>query len=191
VGDDFKDLFGEGWSEDHNVDRENDKSDLSGGNIPLNGFETSETENFHPRELNEKEVKVSDVFTQQQPGGAPQQHYVLLYDNKGRQVQIWVGASEAIAIKFALEGQATDRPLTHDLIKTALDKLGARVVKVVIDDIWREVFYSKISVMTAEQETLELDARPSDAIAMALRVHAPIFMAEYVLENSVFSEHKE
>jgi len=199
VGDDFKDLFGDDWLEGadsrggHGASKDDKEippqRDARSESVSGDGF-TSETENFQPRIVDEKEVKVSDVFRQQQPG-ASAQYYVLLYDNKGRQAPIWVGQYESWAIKFALDGQSADRPLTHDLFKTALDKLGARVVKVVIDDLWREIFYAKVTIVNGENETMEIDARPSDAIAIALRVHAPIYMSEYVLEQSVFTGRKE
>lgn len=199
MGDDFKDLFGDDWLEgakgrgDEGSSKDDGETssrrDAHEDGVPENGF-TSEVENFQPRIVDEKEVKVSDVFRQQQPDASPQ-YYVLLYDSKGRQAPIWVGQYESWAIKFALVGQSADRPLTHDLIKTLLDKLGARVVKVVIDDLWREIFYAKITIVSGENETMEIDARPSDAIAIALRVHAPIYMSEYVLEQSVYTGRKE
>jgi len=127
------------------------------------------------------------VYLQQEPGMTPQ-HFVLLRDNRGRRVQIWVGQFEAFAISFAIEEQPADRPLTHDLVKIILDKLNANVDRIIIDDLWRETFYAKITLVTADGEYVEIDARPSDAVALALRVRAPIYMAEYVLEQSV---HKE
>ncbi len=143
-------------------------------------FYTSETENRAPRSLNEKEVKVMGVFSSQEQGGLPQ-HFVLLRDNKGRKIFIWVGQFEAWAIASAVEGEAPDRPLTHDLIKQFLERMEANVERIIIDDLWHETFYAKIGIVKSSGETLELDARPSDAVALALRVHAPIYMAEEVI----------
>jgi hypothetical protein len=127
------------------------------------------------------------VYMHQEPG-LPAQHFVLLRDNKGRRVPIWVGQFEAWAISYAIDNETADRPLTHDLMKTILDKVGATVDRIIIDDLWRDTFYAKITVVTPDGEYMDIDCRPSDAVALALRVHAPIYMAEYVLEATV---HKE
>ncbi|MDR3710397.1 MAG: bifunctional nuclease family protein [Capsulimonadaceae bacterium] len=186
---DFKDLFGEDWRpHDTNDDPQSSGEPITPSDSGKGGAEfTSETENQGPRALNEKEVKVSGVYLQQEPG-MPAQHFVLLRDNRGRRVPIWVGPFEAWAISFAIEEQPADRPLTHDLMKILLEKLNATVDRIIIDDLWRDTFYAKITVVTPDGNYLEIDARPSDAIALALRVHAPIYMAEYVLEQTV---HKE
>jgi hypothetical protein len=118
----------------------------------------------------------------------PAQHFVLLRDNRGRRAPIWVGQFEAWAISSALEGDTQERPMTHDLLKAMLDRLGASIEGVVIDDLWNETFYAKIGVVKTDGETLEIDARPSDAIALALRSRAPIYMAEYVLEATARTE---
>ncbi len=193
MGSDFKDLFGEDWRP-HDFESELGKGipdESAEGSAPSNGDDgpdfTSETENRAARSLDEKEVKVMGVYMHQEPG-MPAQHFVLLRDNKGRRVPIWVGQFEAWAISYAIEEQAADRPLTHDLMKIMLDKMGAKVERIIIDDLWRDTFYAKISLMTADRESVEIDARPSDAVALALRVHAPIYMAEYVLDQTV---HKE
>ena len=142
---------------------------------------TTETENTRPRSLNEKEVKVMGVYMHQDPK-MPAQHFVLLRDNRGRRVPIWVGQFEAWAISTALENDAPERPMTHDLFKLLLEKMDATVERVIIDDLWNETFYAKVGVVRADGETLELDARPSDAIALAVRFHAPIYMAENVMD---------
>ncbi len=148
---------------------------------------TTENENRTPRALNEKEVKVMGVYMHQEQK-MPAQHFVLLRDNKGRRAPIWVGQFEAWAISFALEGDAPERPMTHDLFKIILDRLGATVERVIIDDLWNETFYAKIGLVKPDGETLEIDSRPSDAIAIALRAHAPIYVAEFVLEASAKTE---
>jgi len=152
---------------------------------------TSENENRTPRSLNEKEVKVMGVWAHQDQGtdqGTIANHFVLLRDNRGRRVPIFVGQFEAWAISLALEGDAPDRPFTHDLIRLLLERLDATIERVVIDDLWSETFYAKIGLVKATGETMDIDARPSDAIALALRVRAPIYMAETVLEATIRTE---
>jgi len=148
---------------------------------------TTESENRTRRALNEKEVKVMGVFMHQD-AKMPAQHFVLLRDNRGRRVPIWVGQFEAWAIATTLEGDTSERPMTHDLFKILLDKLEATVERVIIDDLWNETFYAKIGLVRADGENMEIDARPSDAIAIALRAHAPIYMAENVVESTDRSE---
>jgi bifunctional DNase/RNase len=195
VASDFKDLFGEDWPH-HEFDGTLDANRPSGeplagrpspNDAGAEGGSTSELENRAPRALNEKEVKVMGVYMHQEPG-MPAQHFVLLRDNRGRRVPIWVGQFEAWAISYAIEDQAADRPLTHDLMKIFIDRLHANVERIIIDDLWRDTFYAKITLVTQDGESMEIDARPSDAVALALRVRAPIYMAEYVLEATV---HKE
>ena len=151
------------------------------------GSSGAENENRAPRSLNEKEVKVMGVYAHQDQGTIAS-HFVLLRDNRGRRVPIFVGQFEAWAISLALEGDAPDRPFTHDLIRLMLDRLEATIERVVIDDLWNETFYAKIGLVKAGGETIEIDARPSDAIALALRVRAPIYMAETVLEATIRTE---
>ena len=149
--------------------------------------DTPESENRTPRSLNEKEVKVMGVYAHQDQGTIAN-HFVLLRDNRGRRVPIFVGQFEAWAISLALEGDAPDRPFTHDLIRLMLERLDATIDRVIIDDLWNETFYAKIGLVKAGGETMEIDARPSDAIALALRVRAPIYMAENVLEATIRTE---
>jgi bifunctional DNase/RNase len=194
----FKDLFGEDWKPSdsdggvegkgyHPVDGSNDGSNLNGGPEGRSLEFTSELENRTPRTLNEKEVKVMGVYIQQEQGLAPQ-HFVLFRDNRGRLVRIWVGPFEAISISNAIENEPMDRPLTHDLLKIMLDRLGASVERIIIDDLWKETFYAKITLVKPNGEFTEIDARPSDAVAIGLRAKAPIYMAESVLEMSVRPE---
>ena len=193
---DFKDLFGEDWrpqdyeggASEKRAEGDDPRPLPNSLNIPDDGEGrpdfTSENENRNPRSLNEKEVRVMGVYMNQEPG-LQAQHFVLLRDNKGRRVPIWVGQFEAWAISYAIDNETADRPLTHDLMKIILDKLGATVDRIIIDDLWRDTFYAKITLVTPDGEYTDIDARPSDAVALALRVHAPIYMAEYVLEATV------
>ncbi len=96
---------------------------------------------------------------------------------------IWVGIFEANAIALQLENVTTPRPMTHDLLRNMISELDGRVTRVVINDLRDSTFFAQIRV-TAGTRTLELDARPSDAIALALRTEAPIFVAQTVLDQA-------
>ena len=96
---------------------------------------------------------------------------------------IWVGIFEANAIALQLENVSTPRPMTHDLLRNMIAELDGRVTRIVINDLRDSTFFAQIRV-TSGQRTLELDARPSDAIALALRTEAPIFVAQSVLEQA-------
>lgn len=96
---------------------------------------------------------------------------------------IWVGIFEANAIALQLENISTPRPMTHDLLRNMIAELDGRVSRVVINDLRDSTFFAQILVITGGR-TLELDARPSDAIALALRTEAPIFVAKTVLDQA-------
>jgi len=96
---------------------------------------------------------------------------------------IWVGIFEANAIALQLENVTTPRPMTHDLLRNLISELDARVTRVVINDLRDSTFFAQIRVITGGR-TMEIDARPSDAIALALRTEAPIFVAQSVLEQA-------
>lgn len=182
---DFDKLFGDDW-QPHDPEQTGESGSLDASPpFPVENKDfTSETENRTPRSLNEKEVKVMNVYAHQEPGMQPQ-HFVLLKDNRGRRITIYVGQFEAYAIHLALEGDPPERPLTHDLIFSVIERLGATVDRVIIDDLWNETFYAKISLLKHDGGTAEIDARSSDAIAIGIRAHAPIYMAESVIEATV------
>lgn len=96
---------------------------------------------------------------------------------------IWVGAFEANAIAVEIEKLATQRPMTHDLLKHIVWELGASVKRVVITDLIDSTFFAVIE-MTRDGEVLVIDSRPSDAIALALRVDCPIYVRDEVIKNS-------
>ena len=96
---------------------------------------------------------------------------------------IWVGIFEANAIALQLENVTTPRPMTHDLLRNLISELDGRVTRVVISDLRDSTFFAKIRVISGSR-TLELDARPSDAIALALRTEAPIFVSQEVLDQA-------
>jgi bifunctional DNase/RNase len=95
---------------------------------------------------------------------------------------IWIGHAEALSIELQLQGKSFDRPLTHDLLRSAIESLGAEVVKVAVTDLKDNTFFAKI-YLHRDNEVFAIDARPSDSIALAVRTNAPIFVAETVFEN--------
>lgn len=106
---------------------------------------------------------------------------VVLEDQEGRTLRLVIGPFESLSIGFALEGAKPDRPLTHDLMKNILERMGAEVDRVVIDDLWNNTYYAKLYITQGDKE-YEIDARPSDAIALVLRFH-PERPRIYVLES--------
>jgi len=116
-------------------------------------------------------------------GGA----YAILLKEKdsSRRLPIIIGAFEAQAIALEIEGINPPRPLTHDLLKQVIDTLGGSVSEIVIDELRENTFYAKI-IMEVSALTYEIDSRPSDAIALAVRTQAPIFVAENVMEAAGF-----
>ncbi len=110
------------------------------------------------------------------------QAVVILRETEGnRSLPIWIGHLEASSIAVALEGVQPPRPITHDLLKSMLDLLHARVKQVAINDLRNETFYALIQV-EVDGQVFEVDSRPSDAIALALRTESPIFVEEKVLQ---------
>ena len=112
------------------------------------------------------------------------QPIVLLKTAEGNKfLPIWIGHSEAAAILMKLQNSSSLRPLTHDLFTDVLGQLDARVTKVAVTELRENTFYAQITVQQNGSE-LEIDSRPSDAIALAIRVDAPIFVADDVIEES-------
>ncbi|MEC4688198.1 MAG: bifunctional nuclease family protein [Nitrospirota bacterium] len=113
---------------------------------------------------------------------------VLLRDEEqSEMLPIWVGKPEASAISFALEGVTAPRPMTHDLMKSILDAVHAKVISVVISDLKENTYYAKVH-LSYEDSEYAIDSRPSDAIALALRTKAPIFANEDVLRKQASEE---
>jgi bifunctional DNase/RNase len=112
------------------------------------------------------------------------QPIVLLKTTDGnRFLPIWIGQSEAAAILMKLQGQATPRPLTHDLFTNTLGELDAEVIRVCVTELRESTFYATITIRQNGSE-LDIDSRPSDAIALAVRADAPIFADDSVIEES-------
>ena len=109
---------------------------------------------------------------------------VILRDQDGQRVlPIWVGIFEANAIALQIENIPTPRPMTHDLLRNIIQDLRATVEKIVVCDLQENTFYALI-YLTVNGDTVAIDARPSDAIALALRTRAPIFVEETVIDNA-------
>ena len=111
-------------------------------------------------------------------------HVVILKDPAGdRYLPIWIGAWEASAIAMRLQGLSAERPLTHDLFAAALERLGVRIVRVVISELADETYHAQLHLERDGVE-VEIDSRPSDALALAVRAEADIFAEESVLEQA-------
>jgi bifunctional DNase/RNase len=109
---------------------------------------------------------------------------IILRDKEGQKIlPIWVGVFEANAIALQIENVSTPRPMTHDLLRNVIADLHGAVQKIVVSDLRDNTFYALIH-MTVHGETVVVDSRPSDAIALALRAHVPIFVEETVIEHA-------
>ena len=112
------------------------------------------------------------------------QRVVILKEKEAdRYLPIWIGPAEADAIAVRLQDVTVARPLTHDLLRSMLDALGGAVQYIVVNDLANDTFFARI-IMEANGRSLEIDSRPSDAIALAVRVQVPIFAEESVLEKA-------
>jgi bifunctional DNase/RNase len=113
---------------------------------------------------------------------------IILRDKEGQRVlPIWVGVFEANAIALQIENVTTPRPMTHDLLRNVIQDLRARIDKIVVSDLKENTFYALI-YLTVNGDVVAIDARPSDAIALALRARAPIFVEERVIDHAKTTE---
>ncbi|MFA0758597.1 MAG: hypothetical protein KEFWMYNX_002030 [Candidatus Fervidibacter sp.] len=111
------------------------------------------------------------------------QHVVILREpSSNRVLPIWIGRAEAIAIALELQGEKPPRPLTHDLMRNILEELGVQVVRVVIHDLVDSTYYATI-YLEQMGKSYAIDSRPSDALALALRTGAPIFITGNVIDS--------
>jgi len=118
--------------------------------------------------------------------------YILLLkeiDGDGR-LPIWIGKPEADSIALALGKVVTPRPLTHDLVKNIIDGLKIKITKIIVTEIQDNTYYALICLNDGKKETL-IDSRPSDAVAVALRTNAPIFVEENIMEKRSTDELEE
>lgn len=126
-------------------------------------------------------------------GGGPLSSLVVLKPHRRRgnssvQLPIRIGSVESTAISMGIDGTPHERPMTHDLLRSVIGALGAAVTGVIINDVRGTTFYSQIRMVTAQGDTVTVDARPSDSIALAVRTHTPIFADEHVLDTAAFPD---
>ena len=120
-----------------------------------------------------------------------QNRVVILKDSESdRYLPIWIGACEADAITIELQGVEVARPFTHDLLKSAINQLGGKIKSVVISDLRSEVFYAQI-VLDVSGRRMEIDSRPSDALALAVRAKVPIYVSEEVMEKAAITPEED
>lgn len=115
---------------------------------------------------------------------------VLKEIDSDRYLPIWIGPFEADAITIQLQGVQVARPLTHDLLKNFITTVGVRVSHILVNDLRNNTFFAQITIDHNGKE-LKIDARPSDAIALAVRVGAPIFVAEQVMDQAAITPEEE
>lgn len=120
-----------------------------------------------------------------------QDRVIVLKDtNADRYLPIWIGAPEAEAIRVELQGVSITRPLTHDLLKAVIHELGGKVEYILVNDLRNDVFYARIKI-NVNNRSVEIDSRPSDAIALAVRLKVPIYVAESVMMQASIQPEEE
>ncbi len=120
-----------------------------------------------------------------------QHRIVVLKDtNAARYLPIWIGPFEADAITIQLQNVEVARPLTHDLLKSAIEQLGAKIEQVAITDLRNDTFYAEITLRVAGQR-MEIDSRPSDAIALAVRAQVPVYIADAVMDQAAITPERD
>ena len=108
---------------------------------------------------------------------------ILKEKDTDRYLPIWIGPAEADAIAVKLQGATVPRPLTHDLLRSVIDSLDATIEYILVNDLKSDTFYAKIILNVGEQQ-IEIDSRPSDALALAVRADAPVYADEAVLDKA-------
>lgn len=137
---------------------------------------------------NKVQVEILGLSASPSAGGA---YALLLKESFGnRRLPIIIGSFEAQSIALELEGIKPPRPLTHDLLKQTIDNLGGTVIEIIIDELKENTFYAKI-ILEVSSLTNEIDSRPSDAIALAVRTEAPIYVSEQVMKSAAFLPSSE
>ncbi len=118
-----------------------------------------------------------------------QDQVIVLKEKDGeRQIPIVIGFMEASSIKIKISGVDVPRPMTHDLLVTMVQALGAKLERVVIDKLVNNTFHAKLEIKSKEGQIIMVDSRPSDSIALAVRFKAPIFVVDEVLQKSSMSQ---
>lgn len=127
-------------------------------------------------ELTLSKIKIDETRNEQ---------VIVFREKEGtRFLPVVIGMAEVNAIKMKLSGIKPPRPLTHDLLGTIIQQLGAKMEKVVIDRLQQNTFFAKLHLKTADEKEIIIDARPSDSVALALRAEVPVFVDEEVLSEA-------
>ncbi|MGI6754473.1 MAG: bifunctional nuclease family protein [Atopobiaceae bacterium] len=108
--------------------------------------------------------------------------------NSTMQLPIRIGSVEAAAISVGIEGSGKSRPLTHDLLNTVITRLGGRLVNIVINNVEGTTFYAQLKILLPSGDTIAVDSRPSDALALSVREHVPIFATQEVLDTAALPD---
>lgn len=138
--------------------------------------------------MDKVQVEILGLSASPSAGGA---YALLLKEIYGmRRLPIIIGSFEAQSIALELEGTKPPRPLTHDLLKTVIETLGGNVVEVIIDELRENTFHAKIKLEISSMIN-EIDSRPSDAIALAVRTEAPLYVSESVMKVAAFIPNSE
>ncbi|MBR53725.1 hypothetical protein CMK19_08200 [Candidatus Poribacteria bacterium] len=132
-------------------------------------------------------IPVEVAFVSVDAAGSPVVFLRNIENEKKRLLPIWIGQSEAIAIHLQLKDELPPRPFAHDLMKNIIEALSATIDSIYVHSLKDRTFFALIN-LTVGQETLQIDARPSDSIALALRSNAPIFVEEEIIAKNSFAE---
>lgn len=120
-----------------------------------------------------------------------QHRIVVLKDvDAARYLPIWIGPFEADAITIQLQNVEVARPLTHDLLKSAIEQLGAKIEQVAITDLRNDTFYAEIT-LRVDGRRMQIDSRPSDAIALAVRAQVPVYIADAVMDQAAIAPERD
>lgn len=152
----------------------------------LSDLTTSDGEDVKHKASEQVQMDISGIGFDQMA----QSPVVLLVDKpREKLLPIWIGLCEARAIEIGMSGEVTPRPFTYDLVAAIIRTMKAKIEKVIIVDLRDQVFYAQVEV-SVNGNTLKVDARPSDALALASRMNAPVFVTRSVLENAATIEPK-
>ena len=137
----------------------------------------------------EVKVRVIGVFVANIPEAPSPVVFLEAEGEEDKIIPIYIGSSEAFSIQTSLEKKPYPRPLTHDLMISVFNGLGIKIKKIIIDDLSDGIYFSRL-IITRNGEEVEFDARPSDCIALAVRVDAPIYVSRRVLELAAVSKEE-
>jgi uncharacterized protein len=138
----------------------------------------------HVHEFTNEKTMIEVIIDSIRVSLMSQYRIVILKDmNSDRYLPIWIGPCEADAITIELQDVPPQRPLTHDLLRSSIGELGGKIIHILISDLRSDVYYARV-VVDVNGKQVEIDSRPSDAIALAVRAKCPIFVADNVMERA-------